>query len=1121
MFVNTFIRRPVLATVCSLIIVLLGIVSATALPIDYYPEVTPPQVLVRATYTGASAEVVESAVTNILEQRINGVAGMKYITSVSSSDGSSQITTTFDASRDLDEASIDVQNRISQVEAQLPDNVIRNGIVVEKSGGSNIIQFVSISTESGEYDTSFLSNYTDLFIRDTLRRIPGVSNVQIFGERRYAMRIWLDPNKLATRGLTSEDVVGAIRSQNIQVAAGQVGRPPANQEQLYQLNVLAEGRLETTEEFSDIILKADPDGALVKLKDVARIELGADSYDTSFQFNDRDAVGIGITALSDANTLQIAQQVRERMAELAVSFPPGMVYRIPYDTSKFITSSVREVIQTLIQAIFLVVVVIFVFLQDWRITLIPTITIPVSLMGAFIFMRFFGFSINTLTMFGITLATGLVVDDAIVVVENITRYIREEGLPPFKAAAVAMQEIVGAVIATTLVLFAVFLPVAFFPGTSGKIYQQFALTIVFAVGISTFNALTLAPALSALIIQPQFKSNWFLGSLEWVIALLTRIYRVLLAFIVKLRYLVVLFFIGCLGLTYLLFQLVPSSFVPVEDQGYFITFIQGPPGVSLNYTQQVIEKATSVLRQKPEIEDTVAVGGFSFNGLSPSNALIFSTLKPWDERLQYEQTASGIVNGLFGPFLGGISDALVIPIEPPPIQGLGTAGGFQFQLQGKAINDFDTLEQVSKTLFFVGNQQPAMQINPPTFSAGSPQLNVRVDREKAEILGVPPLSIFNTLQTLLGSTFVNNFDTFNRNYRVYVQADQAFRDTPEDINQFYVRSQTTQDIIPLSNLVDVDAISGPSIINHYNLFRSVELQGSASPGFSSGQAINAMEQVATQVLPRDGMGYEWTGISLEEIESSGQAVIIFGLGLAFVFLILAAQYESYIDPFIILLAVPLAILGALSGQYWRGLQNDIFCQVGLVMLIGLASKNSILIVEFANQLRSQGLTIVKAAVDASVIRFRAILMTAFSFILGVLPLALATGAGSASRQSLGTAVVGGMLVATLLSLFIVPVLYIVIKSVQDWIVPHRQSMEGEASSLEELPLPLATQDQTPSSELKGDLNGHSSELTSTPTSTPNGQLTQDASNGHAPNTQTATDEIPTDEQAESQSIGKG
>ncbi|MDX2271232.1 MAG: multidrug efflux RND transporter permease subunit [Cyanobacteriota bacterium] len=1035
MFVDFFVRRPVFATVCSIIIVLVGAVCIPLLPVDYYPEVTPPAVTVTANYSGASAQTVETAVTNVLEQEINGVEGMRYIASTSTSDGTSQIVVTFDSSRDVDQAAIDVQNRISQVQSQLPEEVIQNGIGVQKSGGSTFLQFISLSSEAGEYDTLFISNYADLYIKDALRRIRGVSSVEIFGERKYAMRIWLQPDQLASRRLSAQDVVDAVRGQNVQVAAGQIGRPPVDNDQLYQLNVLAQGRLQEISEFENIILKTGQDGSIVRIKDVGRVELGAQSYDTTFRINGIDAVGIGVSKLTEANALEISRTIRQTMEELSRSFPPGLTYKIPYDTTLFIEESIQEVIKTLLESIGLVVLVLFIFLQDWRVTLIPAITIPVSLLGTFAFVKLLGFSINTLTMFGLTLATGLVVDDAIVVVENITRYIQEERMPPVQAALVGMREVFTAVIATTLVLLALFLPVAFFPGTSGKIYQQFALTIAVSVSISTFNAVTLAPALSALFMKPQEGQQvWILRMLNQFIEGLRSGYEWILGGLVRARALIVLLFVGCLGLTYWLFTLVPTGFVPTEDQGYMITFIQGPPGVSLNYTDQVIGQATDILQGIESVEDTVAVGGFSFAGASPANALVFASLKPWSERPRPDQSASAIVGSLFGPFLGGISQALVIPIEPPSIQGLGSASGFDYQLQDRSLNDLNILEQTAKTLFFVGSQRPELQVNPPGFSAGDPQVRVAVDRDKAQLLGVQPTDVFNTLQTLLGGTYVNNFDVFNRNYRVYVQADQDFRSNPEDIGKFYVRSQTSGSMIPLSNLVETETSSGPQIINHYNLYRSVQLQGTAQPGFSSGQAIQAMQQLSSQVLPQ-GMGYEWTGISLEELESGGQASFIFALGLIFVFLVLAAQFESYITPLIILLAVPLAILGALSFQLLRGLENDVFCQVGLVMLIGLASKNSILIVEFANQLRQEGLPIIKAAIQAAETRFRAILMTALSTILGIYPLAVATGAGSGSRQSLGTAVLGGMAVSTLLSLFIVPVLYIVIRGIEERFLP--------------------------------------------------------------------------------------
>ncbi len=1036
MFVDFFIRRPVFATVCSIIIVLVGAVCIPLLPVDYYPQVAPAAVTVTAVYPGANAETVETAVTNVLEQEINGVENLRYISSVSSSNGTSQITVTFNPGRDLDAAAIDVQNRVSQVQGQLPAEVNQNGITVQKSGDSAFIQVVSLRSQAGEYDELFVSNYAELYVRDALRRIRGVSDVLIFGDRKYAMRIWLDPSQLASYGLIAQDVVNAVRQQNIQVPAGQIGSQPSAPEQLFQINVQAVGRLAEPEEFAQIILRANPDGSFVRIADVGRVELGAQSYDTFFRIGGQEAVGIAITKQADANALEVAERVKETLEDLAQSFPPGLIYEIPFDATLFINESVREVIRTLLQAIGLVVLVLFIFLQDWRITLIPTITIPVALLGTFIFVRLFGFSINTLTLFGLTLATGLVVDDTIVVVENISRYIRDRGMRPLQGASAGMNEVFGAVLATTLVLLGLFLPIAFFPGTSGRIYQQFAVTIAVSVSLSTFNAITLAPALSALLIRPQsgqmfWLLRWFDRSVEGIRAA----YSVLLGWVVKLRLLVVALFIGCLGLTYWLFQIVPTGFVPDEDQGYFITFIQGPPGVSLNYTDEVIQQATGIMQGIPEIRDTAIVGGFSFTGPSPGNGLIFAALKPWEERQRPEQSAQAIVNQLFGPFLGGISKSLVIPILPPAIPDLGVSGGFSFQLQDRGVNDFNLLEQTAGTLFFVGNSPPqpgqpplGLQINPPTFSANSPQLQVQVDRNMAQLLGIPIVDVFGTLQTLLGGTYVNNFDLFNRNYRVYVQADRPFRSNPDSINQFYVRGGDGQ-MLPLSTLVQVQETTGPDIINHFNLFRSTEIQGNPLPGFSSGQAIQSMERLAAQLLPQ-GFGFEWSGISLEEIESGGQAPIIFALGLVFVFLVLAAQFESYVDPLIILLAVPLAILGALSAQLLRGLANDIFCQVGLVMLIGLASKNSILIVEFANQLVEQGIPISKAAVQAAETRFRAILMTALSTILGIFPLAVAVGAGAGSRQSLGTAVIGGMFISTLLSLFVVPVLYIVIKGIQ-------------------------------------------------------------------------------------------
>lgn len=1035
MFIEVFIKRPVLAMVCSIVVTLAGLICLPLLPIEYYPSVAPPTVTVQTNYTGASAEVVETSVTNLLEKEINGVKGMKYLSSTSSSDGSSVITVTFELGTDIDIAAVDVQNRASRVQGQLPQEVNQTGVIVDKSGNSGFVQFVSLTSENGEYDSVFLSNYTDLFVRDAINRIDGVSSVQLFGERTYSMRIWLDPNQLARRGLTPQDVVEAVASQNIQVPAGQLGQPPLPEAQDYQITLLAEGRLESAEEFSNIILRTGQDGSLIKIKDVGRVELGAQSYSSNFQLNGTDAVGMGILKRSDANSVQIASQVGQTMERLSQDFPPGLTYKIPYDTTNFIEASTREVIFTLLMAIGLVVLTIFIFLQNIPVTLIPTITIPVSLIGTFAFMRVFGFSINTLTLFGLTLATGLVVDDAIVVVEAVATYVQDRGMRPKQAATAAMGQIFGAIIGTSLVLIAVFLPVAFFPGISGQVYQQFALTIVFSVIISTFNALTLSPALSALIIRPQGdrRNLWgrFMNLLEGMIQQLRGFYQWILGGVIRIRYLILVFFFASIAATFWMFQVVPPGFVPTDDQGYIIAFVQNPVGSSLNYTQRVLEKATNFIRQTvPEAVDIVTVGGFSFSGASSNSGLIFTTLVPWSERSGPGQTAPEIVERLQGPLLGGISEGLVIPINPPPIEGVGNASGFDFQLQGVATNGFQELENVSRGIFGQGSQNPVLNVFPPSFSAGSPQLRIDVDRERSQLLGVLPTDIFNTLQIMLGSSYVNNFNLFAQNYRVYVQADQPYRLDPQDIDQLYVRSRTNPDsLIPLTNLVDVEPTAGPQVISHYNLFRSVQIQGQANPGFSSGQALEAMEQIAQQVIPA-GMSYEWTGLSLEEVESGGLAPLIFGVGLIFAFLVLAGLYNNWVDPMIIMLTVPLAVLGALIFQQLRGLQNDIFCQVGLVMLIGLASKNAILVVEFANQLREQGQSILQAAVQAAQSRFRAILMTALSFVFGILPLVFATGAGAAARHSLGTAVFGGMLVATLLSLFFIPVLYIFIKQIE-------------------------------------------------------------------------------------------
>jgi len=1039
MFVDFFIKRPVFTSVCAIIILLVGAISIPTLPTSQYPEISPTQVNVTANYVGASAEVVESTVTTILERQINGVEGMKYMTSSSSNNGTSTITVTFDASRNKDIAAVDVQNRVSLAEPQLPQPVQQTGVSVSKQS-NDILLAIALYSEKQEYDTVFLSNYADLYIVDALKRINGVGEARIFGERRYAMRLWLDPNRLASRNLTPQDVINALNEQNLQVGAGQIGQQPAPPDQIYQIDLRAIGRLTDVPEFEEMVIKANDDGTLIKPKDVGRAELGAENYNTFLRFKGQEGVGIGIFTTPESNALNVATAVKAEMARLAQKFPPGMKYQVAFDTTLFVKASLFEVVKTLFEAIVLVVLVIYIFLQDWRTTLIPVIVIPLALIGTFAFVKAFGFSINTLTLFGLTLATGLVVDDAIIVVENISRLIEDEGMSPLQAASESMRELTGAVIATSLVLMAVFVPVAFFPGSTGQIYKQFALTIAFSIGISTFLALTLSPSLSALLLRrgqrPGGWLGWLFGKFNNFVNWTRRKYERSLFRLNRAKGIVVMLFLISLGLTGWLYTRVPGAFFPEEDQGYFITIVQGPEGVSLNYTNKVMSEVEKEILKIPEVMGTFAVGGFGFSGSSANNGVIFTTLKPWQERKEHNQSAQAIIANLQRK-LSTITEARVFPVNPPAIRGLGSFGGFQFELQDRQGNNtLDTMLQVMGQLLAGANQLPELQ-KPvfSTFAANTPQILIEVDRNKAKALQVSVNDIFNTLQSYLGSRYVNDFNLQQRTYRVYVQADAPFRSHPEDIGELYVRSAKNQ-MIPLSNLVKVTPTTGAQTINHYNLFRSIEITGSAAPGYSSGQAIQAMERLAKQVLP-ESFGYEWSGISAEEQQSGGLAPLIFGLGLVFVFLVLAAQYENYFDPFIIMLSVPLAILGALAAQLLRGLNNDIFCQVGLVMLIGLASKNAILIVEFANQLRERGLSITKAAIQASQERLRPILMTSFAFILGIYPLVNPEGAGAASRRSLGTAVAGGMIVSTLLNLFVVPILYIVVSTIRDRLLSRR------------------------------------------------------------------------------------
>lgn len=1040
--VEFFIRRPIFATVCALLIVLAGAVSLPSIPISLYPQLAPPKVVVTSNYVGANSATVESAVTTILEQAINGVEGMRYISSTSSNDGTSAVTVTFNTGYDLDIAAVDVQNRVATAQGRLPAVVNNTGISITKAN-SNFVLAAGFVSPDHSLSPAFLSNYLDVYVADALKRVPGVGAVIIFGERKYAMRLWVDPAKLAARKLTPLDVTNALSEQNVEVAAGQLGSPPSAGNQQYQMAVRVAGRLSDPRQFENIIIKSSAATAnksttvngsgLVLLKDVGRAEIGAESYNTNLKFSGGDAVGIGIQQLSNANALDVDKKCRVVLTELKKSFPPGMDYIIAVDTTAVVSDSIREVEHTLAEAIIIVILVIFLFLQDWRATIIPAVTIPVSLIGTFAFIKLFGFSINSLTLFGITLATGLVVDDAIVVIENVQRHIEEGIADAHEATSIAMREVTSAVIATSLVLISVFVPVSFFPGTTGILYKQFSLTIAFAIAISAFNALTLSPALAAILLRREQHKTGILGAIlnpvDRGIKKLISWYAVAVTWVVSVRYAVLVLFIAGLAATGYMYVHVPTAFVPAEDQGYFLIIIQTPPGASLSYTAEFADRVAAQVRAEKDVFGTFSVMGFSLaGGSSPNSGLIFAPLNPIDGRTKLGKghDAHAIV-GRVAPQLFGVPGGIAFAAEPPAIAGIGSVGGFQFILQDAGRNSFGDIDRIAHTMVGAARAPGSGLVNlNTTFTANDPQLLVTIDREKAKAIGVPLSQITAAMSVFMGSAYINDFDFNNRSYRVYVQADQQFRRTAQDLRGYYVRSDSNQ-MIPLDNLLLTSETSGPQVINHYNLFRSAEIDGSPANGLSSGQGLENMQKLFEKhKLP--GMTYSWTGLSLEEQESAGKAIIIFGLGLLVVYLTLSAQYESFTLPFIILLAVPTAVLGALSLVALRGLNDDVYVQIGLVMLIGLSAKNSILIVEFAEQQLEHGKSIIDAAIIASELRLRPILMTSFAFILGVMPLYVATGAGALGRHSVGTAVVGGMLLSTILNLFFIPVLYVMLKT---------------------------------------------------------------------------------------------
>ncbi len=1079
-----FLKRPIMAIVCSVVIIIMGLVAIPILPISQYPQITPPVVTVTATYLGASPQSVESAVTIPLENAINGVEGLRYISSTSSQ-GQSTVTATFNLGTNLDIAATDVQNAVQSALGLLPNEVKQVGVNVNKNNGS-FVMALALTSDNGAHDSIFLSNYAELNIVNDLKRVPGVSSVLIFGQRRYAMRIWLNPHELQARGLATTDVVSALQEQNVNVAAGSIGSAPQPANQPYTIAVNAVGRLTTPQQFQNIIIRTDPNGGFTKLGDVARIELGAEDYNSFIRFDgNQNVVGLGIQQLPSANALSVAQGVRARLDELAKSFPSDVHYHVAFDTTLFVKESIKEVVITLLLSILLVVLVIYLFLQSGRSTLIPASTIPISLIGTFFVMKLFDFTINTITLFGLTLAAGLVVDDAIVVIENIARYMKEHHLGGIEGAKAAMDEIQSAVVASSLVLFSVFTPVAFFPGTTGLLYKQFALTITASICISLFAALTLAPVLSSLLLydKPEATRGFFgafnrgfYGFRDWYGRELPRYFRR--------RWIVVGIFALALALTGLLFVKTPKGFIPTEDQGFLMVFIQAPEGTSLANEHNIALKAENIVRSTHGVHDMFDVGGFSFTGAQPNLGIMFLQLDPWQERKTMATSPLGMLyvgpNAMQPKFTKQIPEASVFGIQPPPIFGIDTLG-FSWELEDRGDIGLRNLYGVAMKYLAAAPQgnttQPFSLLT--QYRIDAPQLEMNIDRNKAKSIGVSLTDVFNTLQVNLGSLYVNDFNYLNRSYRVYVQADQPYRSRISDLQDLYVRSNGGG-LSPIAALASTSMQNTSPNITHYNLFRNIELSGQVAPGASSGTAIAGMQKLAKKLDP-PGVSYEWSGLTLDEIESGSQTIIIFSLGLIFVFLVLAAQYESFIDPLIVLLAVPAALLGALLFMNYRdiisigyfvlpepahfipwllagaqpGISQDAYAQVGYVMLIGLAAKSAILIVEFANQQVRAGADVVTAAMRAARTRLRPILMTSIAFVIAMLPLVYASGAGSSARHSLGTVVFGGMLFATFLNLAITPVLYVIIKGFE--LRGHRGGGNGklrEGYALPEEPAPL-------------------------------------------------------------------
>ena len=1017
-----FISRPIFAAVISIVITLAGLIASQVLPVAQYPEIAPPTVTITATYPGASAETLARTVAAPIEEQLSGVEGLLYFNSSSASNGTLTITGTFEVGTDVNNATIQVNNRVQIALPRLPDEVRRTGVVVQKRS-TDILMAVAVSSTDPRYDTLFLSNYITVNVLDVLRRVPGVADATIFGARDYSMRVWLKPDRMAQLGVTTTDVANAIRAQNAQYAAGKIGAEPAPADQALVYTVTAQGRMAEPEEFGNIILRSNGTAGVLRLKDVARLELGAQTYDQFVTVDGKPTIGTAIFLQSGANALKVAEAVRKTMDGMSKGFPQGVTYLVPFDTTRFVIASINEVIHTLLIAAFLVLLVVFLFLQNWRATLIPIIAVPVSLIGAFAGLYAFGFSINTLTLFAMVLAIGIVVDDAIVVLENVERLMAERHLAPLDATIEAMREVSGAVVAIVLVLCAVFIPVAFLGGIAGRLYQQFAVTVAISVVISGVVALTLTPALCALLLKPSRKESALFRPFNRAFAALTAFYIGGVRLVLKHAIVSLLLFAGVLGSSVWLVRTIPGSFVPSEDMGFLYGALVLPDGATLGRTGRFGGSVQEALMQNPSVEHVFSISGFDLiGGGNKTNAgTMFITLKPWDQRpvTSYDVIAYG------GQKTAPLRDGMALLFNPPPIRGLGTAAGFEAYVQNRADGDPKKLAVVLQEFNAELRKNPQLAGINSFFRPTVPQLFVEVDREKAIALGIPVSEVFDALQGTMGSLYVNDFNRFGRTFRVQIQAEAVYRLKPEDLGSVYVRSATSGEMLPLKSLLRVKSSVGAEQLDRFNGFVAAKVLGSGAPGVSSGQAIAAVEETAARVLPA-GYALEWAGQAFQERRVGKASTFAFGFALIMVFLILAAQYERWSLPFAVLLSVPFAVLGALVAVLMRGMSNDIYFQIGLVTLIGLAAKNAILIVEFAAQKQAEGMSALDAAVEAARLRFRPIVMTSLAFVLGVVPLVFATGAGAAARRSMGTGVFGGMLAATFIATLFIPLFFVLL-----------------------------------------------------------------------------------------------